>query len=156
MEDECFLCGSDRYNTLMISSPNAIKICWECEDELNEGVEMIVYKKCRIEIAHRIYGHRTCGNIHGHSIDIVVGVRGRLNVRTGMVMDFKTIKHYIQKEIIDKFDHSYLNDTLPIPTAEYLAFYIFKKLKSNSIDIALVRVHETENNYAEYTGPKDV
>jgi 6-pyruvoyltetrahydropterin/6-carboxytetrahydropterin synthase len=159
MEDECYLCGSDKYHTRVsvIDWTNKMKICWGCEEKINKGMEMMtVYKKCRIEIAHRIDGHATCGKVHGHSIDIVVGIRGRLHLKTGMVMDFKTIKHYIKKEVVDRFDHAFLNDTLPIPTAEYLALYIFKKLTFAGLNVVVVRVHETENNYVEYKGPKDV
>jgi 6-pyruvoyltetrahydropterin/6-carboxytetrahydropterin synthase len=156
MEDECYICGSDEYHTRVVDWPIRLNICWNCEEEINVNTEMTVYKKCRIEIAHRIDGHETCGKVHGHSIDIVVGIRGGMGLLSGMVIDFKTIKHYIQKEVIDRFDHTFLNDTLPIPTAEYLAFYIFKKLQSRSLNVVMVRVHETENNYVEYKGPKDV
>ena len=69
-----------------------------------------------------------------------------------MVMDFKYIKKIIKKEIIKKFDHTLLNDILPIPTAEYLAYYIFKQLKFRNLNVALIRVHETKNNYVEYRG----
>lgn len=155
MNSECFICGSDEYHTQMIDYGNGITsldICWPCQNEIESGVGMTVYKKCTIEIAHKLEGHVTCGAVHGHSVDIVVGIKGYLDLKTGMVMDFKSIKQIIQKEIINKFDHTLLNDILPIPTAEYLAYYIFKQLKFRNFNVALIRVHETKDNYVEYDG----
>jgi len=148
MEEECYLCGSPdfhNYNGL-------VNVCWPCENEIDAGIFMTVYKKCKIEVAHLIPGHKTCGKVHGHSVDIVVGVRGAMDFKTGMVMDFKSLKEIIQCEIVNRFDHSYLNDTLPVPTAEYLAYFIFKQLKFRGLDVVSIRVHETENNYVEYDG----
>jgi 6-pyruvoyltetrahydropterin/6-carboxytetrahydropterin synthase len=149
--NECFICGIDKYHTQMVDSV-AMDICWPCQNEIEAGIQMTVFKECRIEIAHRIWGHKTCGEIHGHSVKIVIGIRGFMDLRTGMVIDFNSIKLVLQKEIIKKFDHTCLNDILPIPTAEYLAFYIFKQLKFRNFDVVLVRIHETENNYVEYDG----
>jgi 6-pyruvoyltetrahydropterin/6-carboxytetrahydropterin synthase len=146
MEEECYLCG--------MSEAQKNGLCKECESVLRTGAKMTIYKKCRIEIAHKLEGHTKCGTVHGHSIDIVIGLHGQMSVDSGMVIDFNTIKHHIQEEVIDRFDHTYLNDTLPIPTAEFLALFIYTKLKTGVLRnlLSLVRVHETENNYVEYTG----
>lgn len=152
MEEQCFLCGSDQFHTHYGGSKHEIHVCWVCQNEIDAGIDMTVSKKCRIEMAHSICGHETCGEIHGHSVDIIVSVRGPMNFMTGMVIDFKTLKYYIQEEIIKKFDHQYMNNILPVPTAEYLAFYIFKQLKYRNLNVVSVRVHETKNNYAEYDG----
>lgn len=148
MEQQCFICGSPEYH----SYNGFVNVCWPCENEIDAGVFMTVYKKCKIEIAHKIPGHQTCGNVHGHSVDIVVGVRGPMDFKSGMVIDFKSLKEIIQCEIVNRFDHSYLNETLPMPTAEYLAYFIFKQLKFRGLDVVSIRVHETGNNYVEYDG----
>jgi len=152
IEGECYLCGSRILD--------GWSICFQCVKEL-ENTPMTVYKECKIEIAHKIEGHEKCGNIHGHTVKVIVGIRGIMNPESGMVIDFNTVKHYMQKEIIDRFDHKYLNDTMPIPTAEFLAFFIFNKLNysplvSSGHRVVMIRVHETENNYVEYTGNDDV
>jgi 6-pyruvoyltetrahydropterin/6-carboxytetrahydropterin synthase len=155
MEDQCFICGNDEYHTQMIDGggPISLNLCWPCQNKIDAGIEMTVFKKVRIEMAHCIYGHQTCGKIHGHSVDIVIGVKGFMDLNTGMVIDFKTLKYIIEDEVVKPFDHAYLNDTLPIPTAEYFAFYLYEKLtKTRNLDVVLVRIHETENNYVEYTG----
>ena len=153
MEEQCFMCGSSEYHTQMIvDSGLGLNICWPCQNEIDAGINMTVFKECTVEIAHKIPGHQTCGTMHGHSTKIIIGVRGPMNLTTGMVIDFKSLKTILQKEIISRFDHSCLNDVLPIPTAEYLALFIFKQLNWRGLDVVLVRVHETENNYVEYDG----
>jgi 6-pyruvoyltetrahydropterin/6-carboxytetrahydropterin synthase len=156
MENECFLCGSDKTHVQMLDSNSIdiIEICDSCQNDIESGLaNMTVYKTVKIDVAHKIPGHKTCGKMHGHTIKIGVGVRGCMDLGTGMVIDFKSLKEIIQKEVVDRFDHSCLNDTLPIPTAEYLAYYIHMKLTNRGLNIVMVRVHETEDNYVEYKGP---
>ena len=126
-----------------------IIMCNSCRYDLINEFTTTVYKTFTIEIAHMLPNHITCGVVHGHSMDITVGVSGMVNLETGMVIDFKILKEIIKELIIDKFDHSYLNDTFKIPTAEILSYYIFSKLKYNNLNVTVVRVHETKNNYAE-------
>ena len=126
-----------------------IAMCNNCRYNLVNEFTTTIYKTFTIEIAHMLPGHPTCGVVHGHSMDITVGVTGPVNLKTGMVIDFKVIKSFVKEIVIDKFDHSYLNDTFKIPTAEILSYYIFSKLKYNNLNVTVVRVHETKNNYAE-------
>lgn len=157
-EPECFICGIDDLHSEFVTeyNENSFNMCVDCQEEIVLEAQMVVHKKCTIEIAHMLEGHLTCGTMHGHSVDIVLGIRGCMDLKTGMVIDFKSLKRITQKEIVDRFDHTCLNDVLPIPTAEYLAFYIFKRIASRGFDVAVVRVHETKNNYVEYRGPTNV
>lgn len=154
MEKECLICGQEEHSYV---TPNkiVIPICDACRHEL-KNAQAVVYKKCSIEIAHQIIGHSKCGNLHGHTVTVIVGVRGTIDIDTGMVIDFHTLKHYLKKEITDKFDHKYVNEILPIPTAEFMAFYIFKKLEYRGLDVVSVKVKETKNNYVEYRGEENV
>lgn len=47
-----------------------------------------------------------CSNLHGHSYKLEVTVAGEL--QNGMVVDFKTIKTIVSKEVIEKLDHAFL------------------------------------------------
>jgi 6-pyruvoyltetrahydropterin/6-carboxytetrahydropterin synthase len=149
--DACFICGSDKFNQY----PNTIRICDACEAMINKN-QITVYKKVQLHVAHMLPGHETCGEMHGHSLDVVVGVRERLDFTNGMVIDFKVLKKILKEEVVDKFDHGCLNNTLPCPTAEYLAAYIYFKLNQKRMNVVMVRVHETEDNYVEFTGDGDV
>ena len=66
MEEECYLCGESVVNVFN-------GLCVYCESFINNRVEMTIYKKCRVEIAHKLEGHQKCGTVHGHSVDIVIG-----------------------------------------------------------------------------------
>lgn len=155
MEQECFICGGVigvLYTTQTTGQQISMNICKDCQEDIEDTAYMTIYKKCTVEIAHHIPGHSKCGTPHGHSVDIIVGVRGHMNLDTGMVMDFNFLSMILKKEIVDRFDHKYLNNIIPIPTAEFLAFYIYKKLVSRHLLVETVRVHETKNNYVEYRG----
>jgi 6-pyruvoyltetrahydropterin/6-carboxytetrahydropterin synthase len=151
VEPECFLCGNETEQRTA-----SMRICEDCREEFEIGIPMTVFKKVRIEVAHCLHGHVRCGQIHGHSMTITVGISGNVNIETGMVMDFNSLKEILQKEIVDRFDHKYLNDVLPIPTAEYFAVYLYKRLQSWGLNVALIRIQETDNNYIEYTGTLDI
>lgn len=145
MIKQCFICGSHYPHTYN----KMIDICLSCVDEIYDG-DFTVYKKIQIHVAHFLPGHNACGSMHGHSMNIVIGVKGTLNPSTGMIIDFSELKKIMQEEIISKFDHQCLNNIIPMPTAEYLSFYIYYQLKLRDIGVVMVRVHETDNNYAEY------
>jgi 6-pyruvoyltetrahydropterin/6-carboxytetrahydropterin synthase len=129
---------------------NLIVLCESCHRRIHSRFLATVYKTFTIEIAHKLSGHPTCGFIHGHSVDITVGVKGKIDLQTGMVIDFKDLKKILKEVVIDKFDHSFLNDTFKIPTAEIFAYYIFIKLCEAGLNVEVVRVHETRDNYAEF------
>jgi len=153
-ERKCFLCNSTEYVADYHINENDIRqICFTCRGHLGtceEGPFETIYKTFSVECAHFIPGHPTCGKCHGHTVEISVGVMGRVNLVTGMIIDFKELKNICQRLVIDKFDHSLINDTLPLPTAELIAFYIFRKLGDEGINVSVVRVHETRDNYAEF------
>jgi len=65
-----------------------------------------------------------CSNPHGHSYRVKVEMLGHVNEADGVVVDFGDIK-----EIIDDLDHSWLNDFIPLPTAENIALYLQQKIE---------------------------
>lgn len=139
----CVFCGGS-------GECNKSGMCKECETELNK-MNMIACREITVELAHFLPGHVKCGSVHGHSAKITLGVSGRVDPETGMLMDFSEIKDLMEKHIMEKFDHSYLNDYFSIPTSEVLAFYIYKAL-SPFLSIDFVKVYETQNNYVELRG----
>lgn len=111
--------------------------------------------------AHALRGYNgKCENIHGHNwqVELVVS-SGRLN-QTGMVIDFKDLKRYLN-ETMDVLDHKFINDT-PFfeksnPSAENIAKFIFeaveKKLTDENIEdvvVKTVNVYETPTSMASY------
>ena len=96
---------------------------------------------------------------HGHNYDLEVTVAGEPDPITGMVIDLKTLKEVIQREILDQVDHKNLNQEVPflagvVPTAENIAVAIWRALEKKIPSAKLVRVKlfETERNIVEYCG----
>jgi len=58
----------------------------------------------RFSSAHIVFGHPTCGVIHGHSYYVDVKLYGERAGEFNFVCDFKIIKKIV-KEICDKLDH---------------------------------------------------
>jgi 6-pyruvoyltetrahydropterin/6-carboxytetrahydropterin synthase len=97
-----------------------------------------------------IYGK--CRNLHGHRYELLVEVCGDVN-QYGWVCDFKTIKEIIEKKVLSKYDHAYLNDFFEIPTVEIIAASIFNDLsnalKDEVFEINKIRLFETSTSYVE-------
>ncbi|WP_456374857.1 6-carboxytetrahydropterin synthase [Methanocaldococcus sp.] len=58
----------------------------------------------RFSSAHIVFGHPTCGVIHGHSYYVDVKINGERLGEFNFVCDFKIIKKIV-KEICDSIDH---------------------------------------------------
>jgi len=112
-----------------------------------------VVKRISFDAAHKLPNHKgKCASLHGHHWVVEVGIKGEVDT-DGMVIDFSTLKGVLE-EMFGRFDHSYLNDTIPNPTAENLVQYIWGRLycalqQRMLPDLEFVRVWETEDSYAE-------
>lgn len=113
-----------------------------------------ITKEFRFEMAHALLGYEgPCKNIHGHSYQLSVTLKGipvdRPGVsQTGMVADFTDLKKIVHEEIVQHFDHALvLNKDTPAsvyaglqeqklilldvqPTCENLVVYFVNKLKN--------------------------
>lgn len=71
-----------------------------------------VTKEFRFEMAHVLNNYDgPCRNVHGHSYILYVTVKGvpaddPLKGSDGMVIDFGELKHVVEKEITDRYDHA--------------------------------------------------
>ncbi len=61
-----------------------------------------------------------CNRLHGHTYRVVVYCKREELNENGMVLDFNEIKG-----VVMKLDHSHLNDSIPNPTAENIAKFLF-------------------------------
>lgn len=70
-------------------------------------------KEFRFEAAHSLEGYDgACSQIHGHSYRLLVTVEGEPldspgAPKDGMVMDFGVLKGIVNREIVDRLDHSF-------------------------------------------------
>lgn len=101
------------------------------------------------EAAHFIPNHKgKCKNLHGHSYRVIVSVEGTHDAKDGIFIDFGDIK-----KLIDRFDHTYLNDFFKFPSAENTARYLALKIlrMTDKVMSVSVTVYETENCCATET-----
>ena len=128
-----------------------------------------IRKKFRFEAAHRLSSSysKECQRIHGHSYVVEVFVSSSMLNDDSMVIDFKKLSKAVDP-LIARWDHEVLiHDADPEPgpktsvlvsfnpTAELMALYLHDRIRGllNLMPNSLrVRVHETENGWAEYKG----
>jgi 6-pyruvoyltetrahydropterin/6-carboxytetrahydropterin synthase len=108
-----------------------------------------VTRRFTFEAAHQLDWHSgACKNLHGHSYRLEVTVSGPLT-DDGIVIDFADLSEVVQREVLDRFDHTYLNDLLPNPTAELIAADIWERLTAAGVALHRIVLWETENSCVE-------
>ncbi len=110
----------------------------------------------------RVYGK--CNNPygHGHNYVVEVAVSGPVDPATGMIANLSDLDGFVEREVIEPFDHKYVNQEIPafrerVPTTENLCIEIFNRLRNfPRAKLERVRLEETSNNSFEYTGESAV
>jgi 6-pyruvoyltetrahydropterin/6-carboxytetrahydropterin synthase len=107
----------------------------------------------------RIFGKCNNPHGHGHNYTLEVTVKGKVDERSGFVVDLKQLKDIMNREVIDAMDHRFLNEEVAefknsIPTTENLAISIWRRLqpKLNLAQLHRVRVYETQDLFVDYYG----
>ncbi len=108
-----------------------------------------------------IFGTAANPHGHGHNYEIEVTLEGAPDPVTGMVLDLKDLKEILQREVLEPYDHRFLNEEVPpfdrvVPTVENIAIDIWRRLEPRFQDVRgklhRVRVYETSDLYADYFG----
>jgi 6-pyruvoyltetrahydropterin/6-carboxytetrahydropterin synthase len=111
-----------------------------------------------IDAAHYLRGYKgKCENVHGHRYKVVVKISAAKLNDIGLAYDFADIKRYL-KEILDRYDHTCLNDVPPFdkinPSAENIAATIYKalkkKLSKEPVTLTAVEAWETPEQGVGY------
>jgi 6-pyruvoyltetrahydropterin/6-carboxytetrahydropterin synthase len=79
------------------------------------------------------YGPAANPHGHGHNYIVEVTLAGEPDPVTGMVMDLKELKEILNREVLEPFDHRFLNHEVApfdktVPTAENIAIEIWRRL----------------------------
>ena len=115
-------------------------------ERLSEAENVRVFGKCA-----NPYGH-------GHNYVLEVSVSGEVDPATGMIANLADLDGFVEREVLDAFDHHSLNEDVPafrnvVPTTENLCIEIYQRLrKFPNATLERVRVQETTNNSFEYAG----
>ena len=133
---------------------------------------MIVTARLTFSAAHRLHNpdrdaewnrqtYGKCDNPrgHGHNYALQVSVRGRIDPETGMVIDLKRLKDIMRERVIDRVDHTSLNEDVDflvgvIPTAENLARAFWQQIAGaiETAELYEIVLEETERNSVRYRG----
>ena len=109
----------------------------------------------------KLYGAAANPNGHGHNYVVEVSLEGHPDPVTGMVLDLKVLKEILNREIVEPYDHRFLNyEVVPfdhvVPTTENIAQDIWRRLeprlKGEGHRPHAVRVYETPDLYVDYFG----
>lgn len=138
-----------------------------------------VTKEFDFEMAHALKNYDgPCKHIHGHSYKLFVTVIGEPIVdanspKLGMLIDFGDLKKFVNKEIVDVFDHALVlssnsefnchetghemfGNTIYVnyqPTCENLVADFAERIKNilpQKLKLHNLRLFETANSYAEW------
>ena len=138
-----------------------------------------VTKEFGFEMAHALWNYDgLCKNIHGHSYKLFVTIIGepindKSSPKNGMVIDFGDLKRIVNKEIVDKFDHTVVfskqaptKDFTTVqqmferieifdfqPTCELLVADFAERIKPQlpeNIKLFSIKLYETATSYAEW------
>lgn len=138
-----------------------------------------VTKRFHFEMAHTLYEYDgLCRNIHGHSYNLEVTLIGEPrkepnHPKDGMVMDFGDLKRIVKSEIVNRFDHALMvNSLIPEsqlellkkttdriivvdfqPTSENIAAFIAEILQQQlpeDVTLFSIRLFETVTSFAEW------
>ena len=119
-----------------------------------------VTKIFTFDSCHKLFNYSgKCQNLHGHTYKLEITIRNRIDILTGMVIDFGDLKNIINNFIIEPLDHKYLQNEIQEfnPTAENMLLWIWDKLERDALlkGLQKIRLWETPTSFAELT-QKDI
>jgi len=109
----------------------------------------------------RLYGESANPHGHGHNFVAEITLEGGPDPVTGMVYDLKDLKKVLNDEIVEPYDHRFLNYETPpfdkvIPTAENIVRDIWRRLRPHfagpAVRLRSVRLYETDDLFVDYFG----
>ena len=107
--------------------------------------------------AHNLREYKgQCEKLHGHNWKVQVVLKAEKLDKLGMVMDFREVKKIVG-EIMNEFDHTYLNELADFkvlnPTTENLSKILFDELKNTlplGVKVSRVATWESDRCGAIY------
>lgn len=104
----------------------------------------------------RVFGKCNNPHGHGHNYTLEVTIAGEPDPVTGMVLDLTELKELLEREVMRRMDHRFLNYEVAelagmIPTCENIAVVIWNLLepKISSGHLQRVRLYEAPELFAD-------
>ena len=138
---------------------------------MSRALKLALTRRYRFAASHRLHSPRfneeqnrrlygKCANPHGHGHNYVVEVTitGPVDPATGMVANLGDLDPFVEREVVEAFDHKYLNEQVAefrevVPTTENLCREIYRRLENfPAARLERVRIEETSQNSFEFAG----
>jgi 6-pyruvoyltetrahydropterin/6-carboxytetrahydropterin synthase len=122
---------------------------------------VLISKEFTFDSAHHLHCYEgKCQNLHGHTYRLQVIMSGQTDDR-GITIDFSDVKRITKLYVIDRLDHQYLNEVLPLmnTTAENMVVWIYEQIQAallkedtnSTIRLEEIRLWETPTSFAAIT-----
>ncbi len=116
---------------------------------------MQLRKEFTFDAAHNLVKyHGKCEALHGHTYRLAVILEGKPD-EEGMILDFCELSSVVKELVISRLDHSYINDIIPQPTAENIAYWVWEQIEAKvarpNCKLYAVEVWETRTSCAVLT-----
>jgi len=134
-------------------------------------MKVVLHRRYRFSASHRLHqpgwgeeeNRRTYGKCanphgHGHNYTLDVGLSGPVDPATGMIANLVDLDAFVEREVLQEFDHVYLNEQVPafrsvVPTTENMCRTVFCRLRSFPYaQLESIGIEETGSNSFEYLG----
>lgn len=119
---------------------------------------LTITREFHFDAAHHLtnyYGK--CENPHGHTYRLAVSVEGPI-AEDGLVIDFVVLKQLVNDRVLEKLDHTDLNNIFENPSAENIAVWIWEQLADigglakRDVKLVEVKLWEGQNTSVVYAG----
>lgn len=115
-------------------------------------MKFLVTKEFDFDASHSILGRGgKCERLHGHTWRFAVTLEAELQ-EDGIAYDFRDLESAVVKRVIEKLDHTHLNDLLSQPSAENLASWIWGRLED--LPLREIKVWESAASSVTFRGPE--
>ena len=120
--------------------------------------KMVVYREYYINSARflpNLPKEHICSQIHGHTYNIKISVKGPIDPISGFVIDAFDIDAFFNK-VYTKIDHKLLNEVkgLENPTSENICVFIWSQLIKDIPDLHQIEIKENNVTGFIYSGEK--
>jgi len=106
---------------------------------------MLVSREFSFVGAHQLPHYQgKCERLHGHTWRLRVTVQAQVGP-DGIAFDFAELGRIVRDKVIEKLDHTFLNDMIPNPSAENIAYWVWEQLKE--LPLLEIRVWESEDTF---------
>jgi len=120
------------------------------------GYELVI--KAEFGAAHNLRRYKgRCERLHGHNWKLDIYLTSRRLDADGLVIDFVEAKRII-REVLDQYDHYYLNERAPFdklnPTSENIARVLAEQIQKalpRGVRVSRVTAWESDRCGATYT-----